>query len=164
MTFAAEPITGRGVLDLSFLLTHASHVLATRMTAAFAEIGITPREYCVLAHAMGGSYTQIELAKLADLDKTTMLNTMDYLEGAGFAQRTPSPADRRARIITVTPAGTGLVAAGHEIADRVHREVLDALPADQRELFTGALTALVTGLLAEPVVSDRPVRRARVPG
>ena len=164
MTFTAEPITGRGVLDLSFLLTHASHVLATRMTAAFAEIGITPREYCVLAHAMGGSYTQIELAKLADLDKTTMLNTMDYLEGAGYAQRTPSPADRRARIITVTPAGTDLVAAGHEIADLVHREVLDALPAEQREVFTGAMTSLVTGLLAEPVASDRPVRRARVPG
>ena len=164
MTFAAEPIAGRQVLDLSFLLTHASHVLTTRMTAAFAEIGITPREYCVLAHAMGGSYTQIELAKLADLDKTTMLNTMDYLEGAGYARRTPSPADRRARIITVTPAGAGLVAAGHEIADQVHREVLDALPAEQRAVFTGALTSLVTGLLAEPAVSDRPVRRARVPG
>lgn len=164
MTFAAEPIPGRGVLDLSFLLTHTSHVLATRMTAAFAEIGIAPREYCVLAHAMGGSYTQIELAKLADLDKTTMLNTMDYLEGAGYAERTPSPADRRARIITVTPAGADAVAAGHEIADRVHREVLDALPAEQRDVFTGALTSLVTGLLAKPVVSDRAVRRARVPG
>jgi 23S rRNA (guanine745-N1)-methyltransferase len=163
MTFTAAPIAGRGVLDLSFLLTHASHVLATRMTAAFAEIGITPREYCVLAHAMAGSYTQIELAKVADLDKTTMLNTMDYLERAGYAQRTPSPADRRARIITVTQAGAGLVAAGHEIADRVHREVLDALPADQRKVFTGALTSLVTGILAEPVTSDRAVRRARVP-
>ena len=48
MTFAAEPITSRGVPDLSFLLTHASHVLATRMTAAFAEIGITPREYGII--------------------------------------------------------------------------------------------------------------------
>ncbi|HEX4291857.1 MAG TPA: MarR family transcriptional regulator, partial [Trebonia sp.] len=151
MSVAASPIQGRQVVDVSFLLAHTSHVLATRMTAAFAEIGIAPREYCVLAHAMTGSYTQIELAKLADLDKTTMLNTMDYLEGAGYAQRTPSPADRRARIISVTPAGAGLVAAGNEIADRVHREVLDALSAQQREAFTGALTSLVTGLLAEPV-------------
>jgi DNA-binding MarR family transcriptional regulator len=164
MTFTAEPITGRQVLDLSFLLNHASHVLATRMTSAFAEIGITPREYCTLAHAMDGQYTQIELAKLADMDKTTMLNTMDYLEREGYAERTPSPADRRARIITVTPAGADLVAAGHEIADRVHREVLDALPADQRLVFTGALTSLVGGLLAEPVPSGRPVRRARAPG
>src|SRR5487761_1134543 len=117
MTSTAAPIAGRQVLDLSFLLSHASHVLATRMSTAFAEIGITPREYCVLAHAMSGQYTQIELAKLADLDKPPMLNPMVYLEREGYAERTPSPADRRARIITVTPAGAGLVAEGHEIAD-----------------------------------------------
>jgi DNA-binding MarR family transcriptional regulator len=131
------------------------------MTAAFAEIGITPREYCVLAHAMGGQYTQIELATIADLDKTTMLNSMDYLERAGYAERTPSPSDRRARIIAVTPAGATLVAQGHQIADRVHREVLDAVPADQRDVLTGALAALASGLLAEPVASQRPVRRPR---
>jgi MarR family transcriptional regulator, transcriptional regulator for hemolysin len=132
------------------------------MTAAFAEIGLAPRDYCVLAHAMGAEYTQIELAKLADLDKTTMLNTMDYLEGEGYAERRPSPTDRRARIIAVTPAGAEKVAAGHLIADRVHREILDALPEDEREAFTSALTTLVSGLLAEPVNSDRLVRRARV--
>jgi MarR family transcriptional regulator, transcriptional regulator for hemolysin len=163
MTSAAGPAAGRGVLDLSFLLTHTAHVLATRMTAAFAEIGISPREYCVLAHALEGQYTQIELAKLADLDKTTMLNTMDYLERAGYAERTPSPSDRRARIIAVTPTGTALVAAGHEIADGVHREVLDALPQEQRAVFTGALASLAGGLLAEPEPCERPVRRARVP-
>jgi MarR family transcriptional regulator, transcriptional regulator for hemolysin len=117
----------------------------------------------VLAHAMEGQYTQIELAKLADLDKTTMLNTMDYLERAGYAERTPSPSDRRARIIAVTPAGTALVAAGHEIADGVHREVLDALPQEQRAVFTGALASLADGLLAEPEPGERPVRRARAP-
>jgi MarR family transcriptional regulator, transcriptional regulator for hemolysin len=164
MTIAPSPVPGRQVIDISFLLAHTSHVLATRMTAAFAEIGLTPREYCVLAHAMGGEHTQIELAKLADLDKTTMLNTMDYLEGAGYAERTPSPTDRRARVIAVTPAGAGVVATGHEVADRVHREVLDALPEDQRLAFTAALASLVNGLLAEPAKSDRPVRRARVPG
>jgi MarR family transcriptional regulator, transcriptional regulator for hemolysin len=158
---AASPIQGRQVVDVSFLLAHASHVLATRMTAAFAEIGITPREYCVLAHAMCGQYTQIELATIADLDKTTMLNIMDYLERAGYAERTPSPSDRRARIIAVTPDGAKLVAQGDQIADRVHGEVLDALPADQRDVLTSALTTLVTGVLAEPVTSERPVRRPR---
>jgi DNA-binding MarR family transcriptional regulator len=161
MSIAASPVSGRQVTDLSFLFNHAAHVLATRMTAAFAEIGLTPREYCVLAHAMGGEYTQIELAKLADMDKTTMLNTMDFLERAGYAERRPSPADRRARIIAVTPAGADLVTAGHEIADRVHGEVLRALPGGQAEALTAALETLVGGLLAEPVQSDRPVRRPR---
>lgn len=164
MTSAAAPITGRQELDLSFLLTHTAHVLATRMSAAFAEIGITPREYCVLAHAMSGQYTQIELAKLSDLDKTTMLNTMDYLEREGYAERTPSPADRRARIITVTGPGADLVTAGGEIADRVHREVLETLPEASRRVFTDALNSLVAGPLADAAEYDRPVRRARVPG
>jgi MarR family transcriptional regulator, transcriptional regulator for hemolysin len=161
MSTTASPIAGRRVTDLSFLFNHAAYVLATRMSAAFTEIGITPRDYCVLAHALGGEYTQIELAKLADLDKTTMLNTMDYLERAGYAERRPSPSDRRARIIAVTPAGEELVAAGHEIADRVHGEVLDAVGGGQGEAFVAAMESLVGGLLAEPVQSDRPVRRTR---
>jgi MarR family transcriptional regulator for hemolysin len=166
MAVTASPVSqgARQVTDLSFLLNHSSHVLATRMAAAFAEIGITPRDYCVLAHALSGEYTQIELAKLSDLDKTTMLNTLDELELAGYAERRPSPADRRVRIVTVTPAGADLVATGHEIADRVHGEVLDALPPEQRQAFTAALTGLVAGLLAEPVESERLVRRARVSG
>jgi MarR family transcriptional regulator, transcriptional regulator for hemolysin len=112
---------------------------------------------------MSGEYTQIELAKLSDLDKTTMLNTLDELERAGYAERKPSPADRRVRIVTVTPAGAALVATGHQIADRVHGEVLDALSPEQRQAFTDSLTGLVAGLLSEPAEWERPVRRARVP-
>jgi DNA-binding MarR family transcriptional regulator len=160
---APAPVTrDRQVIDLSFLLNHTSHVLATRMTAAFAEIGMTPRAYCVLSHAMSGEYTQIELAKLSDLDKTTMVITVDELERAGYAERRPSPADRRARIVAVTPAGAAAVATGHQVADRVHGEVLDALPEQQRQAFTSGLTILVSGLLAEPAESPHPVRRARV--
>jgi MarR family transcriptional regulator, transcriptional regulator for hemolysin len=165
MTVAPSPVhQGRQVIDLSFLLTHGAHVLATRMAAAFAEIGMMPRDYCVLSHALSGEYTQIELATLSDLDKTTMLNTLDYLESQGYVQRRPSPADRRARIIAVTPAGAQAVAAGHKIADRVHAEVLGALPEDQRQIFVDSLTRLVSGPLAAPVKSGQPVRRARVPG
>ncbi len=152
---------GQQVVDLSFLLNHASHVLATRMSAAFAEIGMTPRSYCVLAHAMSGEYTQIELAKLVDLDKTTMVIALDELERVGYAERRPSPADRRARIVAVTPGGAEAVEAGHQVADRVHREVLEALPAAQAAAFVAALTSLNAGLLAEPVEVARPVRRAR---
>ncbi len=148
--------------DLSFMLAHAAHVLATRMTAAFAEIGITPREYCVLKHAASGELTQIELARLSDLDKTTMVVTLDELEEEGYAERRPSRADRRARVVVVTPDGERLVAAGREIADGVHAEVLAELPRTSRGTFVDSLTRLVSGLLAEPVACDRPVRRARL--
>jgi MarR family transcriptional regulator, transcriptional regulator for hemolysin len=153
----------RTVPDLSFMLAHASHVLATRMAAAFAEIGITPRDYCVLHHAASGEFTQGELAKLSDLDKTTMVVTLDELEAAGYAERRPAPADRRARIVVVTGEGRRLVTAGHKIADGVHREVLAELAPAGRGVFLDSLAHLVGGLLAEPVDSERPVRRARRP-
>jgi MarR family transcriptional regulator, transcriptional regulator for hemolysin len=157
----AATATERTVPDLSFLLTHTAHVLATRMAAQFAEIETTPRGYCVLVHAKSGEYTQVELAAMADLDKTTMVVTLDDLEAAGFATREPCPTDRRARIVRVTEAGERAIAIGTEIADRVHREVLEALPAQDRDRFVAALQALANGHLAEPVGASQPVRRAR---
>jgi MarR family transcriptional regulator, transcriptional regulator for hemolysin len=131
------------------------------MTAALAEIGMTPRGHCVLTHALGGELTQIELARLADLDKTTMVVTLDELEQAGLAERRTAPADRRARVIAVTREGQRAAAAGAKIVDRVHREVLLALPPAEREVLTSALSLLASGPLATPVDCDRPVRRPR---
>ena len=71
--------------DLSFLLDHTSHVLRTRMAAALAEIGLTPRMHCVLVHALEEERTQIQLAEIGDMDKTTMVVTIDALERAGAA-------------------------------------------------------------------------------
>jgi MarR family transcriptional regulator for hemolysin len=151
----------RTVADLSFLLTHAGYVLSTQMAAAFAEIGITPRAYCVLFHALEAERTQIELAEISDLDKTTMVVTVDELERAGLAERRPSGTDRRARIIAVTEQGERAVAEGSRIADRVHRGVLGALPEDQRVALVEALTQLTQGYLATPAESGPQVRRAR---
>ena len=149
----------RTVADLSHLLTHAGHVLATQMTAAFAEIGITPRGYCVLFHALEAERTQIELAEISDLDKTTMVVTVDGLEKAGLAERRPSSADRRARIISVTDAGRQLVADAHKVVEHIYDDVLNSLPAKERDAFMHGLVRLVDGRLSTPVACSRPVRR-----
>ncbi|KAA2253835.1 winged helix-turn-helix transcriptional regulator [Solihabitans fulvus] len=151
----------QATLDLTGLLVHASHVLATQLAAALGEIGMTQRGHCVLFHAMRGELTQIQLAEIGQMDKTTMVVTMDELERAGYAERRPSPTDRRARIVAVTPAGAEMALRGQEIVDRVHAAALDALPEDVREVFVTALQGLVEGHLSTPVESDRPVRRAR---
>jgi MarR family transcriptional regulator, transcriptional regulator for hemolysin len=151
----------RTVADLSYLLTHAGHVLSTQMAAAMAEIGLTPRGYCVLYHALEAERTQIELAGICDLDKTTMVVTVDELERAGLAERRPSSTDRRARVIAVTEAGRRAVAEGAKIAGRVHRAVLQALPEAEREPLVDALTRLADGYLSTPAGTGPPVRRER---
>jgi DNA-binding MarR family transcriptional regulator len=150
--------------DLSFLLHHTAHVLTTQMTAALAEIGMSPRAHCVLAHAAQTERTQAQLAELSDLDKTTMVVTVDQLERDGLAERVPSTTDRRARIIQVTAAGAKVAAAGQEIVGRVHADVLGALPEGERAAFVSALNRLATGHLAAPAEcpdGTQGVRRPR---
>jgi MarR family transcriptional regulator, transcriptional regulator for hemolysin len=160
-TTADAPVVTRSEPDLSFLLDHTTHVLRTRMTAALAEIGLTPRMHCVLVHALEEERTQIQLAEIGDMDKTTMVVTVDALEKAGYAERRPSSTDRRARIIAVSETGAEVAARSQEIVDGVHREVLEALADDEGAVLVRALNRLATGLLAEPVESPQPVRRAR---
>jgi DNA-binding MarR family transcriptional regulator len=145
--------------DLSFLLDHTSHVLRTRMAAALGEIGLTARMHCVLVHALEGERTQAQLAEIGDMDKTTMVVTVDALDEAGLAERRPSSTDRRARIIAVTDKGAEVARHSQEIADRVHAETLASLPDDDRDALLRALRQLATGHLAAPV--DGPARRAR---
>ncbi|POM25697.1 Transcriptional regulator SlyA [Actinomadura rubteroloni] len=154
------PAPVRALPDLSFLFNHAAHVLRTQMAAALAEVGLTSRMHCVLVHALEEERTQIQLAEIGDMDKTTMVATVDALEKAGLAERRPSSRDRRARVIRVTPAGAEAAARSQEIVDRVHGAVLDALPEDERAVFVRAMNRLVDGHLAVPAAAPA-TRRAR---
>jgi MarR family transcriptional regulator for hemolysin len=151
--------------DLMMLFNVASHTLETELTARLATIGVTPRANCVLVQAMRQERTQTELAELCNLDKTTMVVTLDALESAGLAERRLSSTDRRARIIAVTPAGADLVARAESVIMEIYREVLNSLPSDERKAFVAALTRLAQGRLSTPVPCEKPPRRraARAP-
>ncbi|MCX2184296.1 MarR family winged helix-turn-helix transcriptional regulator [Streptomyces sp. SKN60] len=147
--------------DLSYLLDHTSHVLRTQMAARLAEIGLTARMHCVLVHALEEERTQAQLAELGDMDKTTMVVTVDALEKAGLAERRPSSSDRRARIIAVTEEGAKVAGRSQKIVDEVHRGALGALPDEERAVLLSALNRLVTGHLETPAEAPRTARRAR---
>jgi MarR family transcriptional regulator, transcriptional regulator for hemolysin len=117
-------------------------VLKTELTAALEQLGVSPRAHHVLATALGGEYTQTELASIVGVDKTTMVVTLDELEAAGLAERRPSATDRRARIIVVTKAGQRKVRQAEEIASRIHADVLGTLPAGERQALLEGLSRL----------------------
>jgi DNA-binding MarR family transcriptional regulator len=142
-----EPATGPQLLaaNLGWLLAQASHALKTELTAGLESLGVSPRAHHVLATAMGGEYTQTELARLVGLDKTTMVVTLDELEAAGLAERRLSATDRRARVVAVTKAGARTVRQAEEIAERIHSDVLDSLPARERRALLDGLARLAAG-------------------
>ncbi len=148
-------------MDLLFLLNQASYALGNEMATRLAEVGITPRHYCVLSNALGEELTQIRLAERSMLDKTTMVVTLDELERQGFVTRRPSRADRRVKLVIVTTEGRHVVARAAAIVEQMQRDILESLPEDRREAFAEALTSLVSGPLASPSHVERAQRRPR---
>src|SRR5436190_21747939 len=137
--------------NLAWLLYRAHWALASELTAALAPVGVSPRGYHVLQAALSDEHTQTELAEMIGLDKTTMVVTVDELERDGLAERRPSPHDRRARIVSVTPAGKRKVAEAEKVKERVQAEVLGELSAREGQALMDALSKLVEGRLAEQV-------------
>lgn len=130
-----------------FMLSWASHALMAEHAAGLAELGISPRAHCVLLKARPGGLTQRQLGELCGIDKTTMVVTLDQLETAGLARRRPSPGDRRARLVEVTPEGEKVLVQAQQIAARIQDDVLSALPEADRAVFLRSITSLVGGRL-----------------
>ncbi|MFI6286044.1 MarR family winged helix-turn-helix transcriptional regulator [Streptomyces sp. NPDC051018] len=146
--------------DITYLLDHSSHVLRTQMATALAELGLTARMHCVLVHAVDEERTQAQLAEIGDIDKTTMVVTVDALEKAGLAERRQSTTDRRARIIAVTEKGEEMLKRSEKIVDEVHRRVLGTLSEAEGTALVSVLNQLVAGPLSTPDESA-PTRRPR---
>jgi MarR family transcriptional regulator for hemolysin len=143
------------------LFAEASHSLQTELTARLEHLGLSLREQCVLIKALDGDRTQIQLAELCQVDKTTMVVTVDKLEQRGLVERRPAPNDRRARIIAVTDAGRELAQSGDDLVQGIYADVLGSLPDAERGAFAAALTRLVDQRLAHPPECVQPVRRSR---
>lgn len=148
-------------VDVSLLFNQAAYALANRLTSALAELEISVRVYCVLAKAAEGEHTQSELAKLAWMDKTTLVVTLDEMERRGLAERRMSPTDRRVRVIALTAAGQEVLARAETVVAGVYDDVLAGIAPAERETFLSVLARLVDGPLAAPFHMEKPLRRRR---
>jgi len=108
-----------------------------------ARHGISMWGYVVLNALDGGpARTQAALAQTIGADKTRIIATLDELQQAGLITREPDPADRRARLLSITQAGQQTrLAAQAEIQANENR-ILARLPAGDRQAFLRAAQTL----------------------
>jgi MarR family transcriptional regulator, lower aerobic nicotinate degradation pathway regulator len=87
--------------------------------------------------------TMQELARLLDLDKSSVTGLVDRAERRGLVARAPSPADRRAVLVRLTDAGRSLAtaAAGLFAAD------VTALLGELAPQDSATLSRLISRLL-----------------
>jgi len=104
-------------------------------------------DYAVLSALEDGpAATQSELAAGVGRDKTRLIPILDRLEVRGLLRRTPDPADRRNRVVSLTTAGRELVQACRAGIREVEAELLSALDPAERASFVAALDRLADGV------------------
>ena len=86
--------------------------------------------------------TQAALADAIGADKTRIISTLDDLQKRGLIAREPDPADRRARLLSLTPEGRALRERAQAAIRRKEDRLLSRLPADVRRGFLEALRLL----------------------
>jgi DNA-binding MarR family transcriptional regulator len=119
-----------------YLLGKVGAVAKQRWTATLAQTGVSPNQFLVLmALAETGPVCQQFLAGVIGIDPRNIVPILDSLEARGLVSRETDPADRRRRVIDLTPAGQRIVAELSALGEQTERELLASVPpADQESL------------------------------
>jgi DNA-binding MarR family transcriptional regulator len=83
--------------------------------------------------------TQAALADAIGADKTRIIPTLDELQQKGYIERRPDPADRRVRLLEITPSGREVKNAVQVDIQRGEERWLSELTSQERDVFLRAL-------------------------
>jgi DNA-binding MarR family transcriptional regulator len=86
--------------------------------------------------------TQAALAEAIGADKSRIIGTLDELQQAGLIERTPDPADRRVRLLSITPQGRRVRRTVRKEIQSREEQVLSTLAPADRKAFLRILQEL----------------------
>jgi DNA-binding MarR family transcriptional regulator len=76
----------------------------------------------------------------------TLARTLERMEGDGWIERRPDPADRRARCLFLRPPGMALLQEVWRVADRARADAMTGLSAADRAQLMGLLQRVRSNL------------------
>ena len=112
----------------------STSVFQSRMRSA--GLDLTAVQFAALdALSRANEVDQATLAGLIAYDRATIGTVVDRLENRGLVTRSQSKQDRRARLVSITPAGQDLLSAAHPIVSEFQNEILAGLSKKERTMF-----------------------------
>lgn len=125
-------------------LTRAHRAWAAAM---LREVGLYPGQELLLMRLWETDrQAQRDLVRALCVDASTMTKMLQRLEQAGFVTREASTADRRAVIVSLTPAGAALQEHVHRIWADLEEHTLDGMNERERDSALHMLRQLEANL------------------
>ncbi len=137
--------------SFGFMATDLARLLRTEMDRRITDsnLCVTPAEVRALAHAArAGSVRQNVLAERLGVEPMTLSSLLDRLEARGLVERTPDPADRRAKLVSLTDAADPVLAATSEIGTAIRAEAGRGISAEDWAVFMRVLRQTRDNVLA----------------
>ena len=127
----------------SYLLGRAATRVQVLGERDLEPLGITPREYSVLAVlAERSPLSQTHLAEILDLDRTTILKLGAALDRKRLVVRERDPNDARAYAVALTPTGDRLRADAFKLLLACEARFLTPLNRNERRQLHDLLARL----------------------
>jgi DNA-binding MarR family transcriptional regulator len=128
----------------------AERVMREHMNPLFAEAGLQPGEFDVLAtlRRSGEPYmlSPTQLYEALMISSGGMTARLDRLERAKLIERRPDPSDRRGKLIALTNTGKRVIdeTLGRHVANE--QRILATLTSAEQERLNALLKKLIAGL------------------
>ena len=135
--------------NFGFLLREVSSLSALNFERYSGGLGLTLQQCKVLTDLQRNEgISQVKLAALTDTDPMTLARTLERMEGDGWIERRPDPADRRARQLFLKPPAQALLQNIWRVADRARIDAMTGLSAADRAQLMGLLERVRCNLTA----------------
>jgi len=130
-----------------YLLHQSSQALRSRLEHALRPLGITGLQYTILALLeRRQGLSSADLSRRFFVTPQTMNQIVAGLTRRGLVTRSASAANRRILQMTLTDAGSALLAACEDVCDRVEREAMASVPESDLAKIRENLAALLSKL------------------
>ncbi len=131
------------VASPAFLLARLGIAIKARSIKEFAQQGLTPYHFSVLALLDEGSRaTQATIADALRLDRSQLVGLLDGLEERRLIERRRDPHDRRRQAVSLTAAGRRTLVSLRSTMRKIEDEFLAPLSEADREALHGLLLRL----------------------
>jgi DNA-binding MarR family transcriptional regulator len=138
---ATTPTTFTGA---GYLLYKGGLYAQKALDEAFGAVGLTAREFLLLAFAATGPLSQQDIARRLAIDPTVVVGVVDELERRNLVERRRDPADRRRYLLAVTADGSELLDKAGRTAQEATDAFLDPLSEKERRQLGALLRTLMT--------------------